>query len=69
MELFITLLIIAFFAIGYALEKATGFIKQLKTSGSANLSKGFKAELSIVPIHKKSEVCGHTQTPNQNNLD
>ena len=37
------------------LEKCTNFFKQLKSSGSAKLSKGFEAKLSVVPIDKKSE--------------
>ena len=43
------------FAIGFVLEKATNFIKQLKSNGSAKLSKGFEAKLSVVPINEKSE--------------
>lgn len=57
------------FALGYLLEKATGFIEKLKTSGSAKLSRGFKAEVSVVPIDKKSEVCATNTNPNENDLD
>lgn len=53
------------FGLGFLFEKATGFIKQLKSSGSAKLSKGFKAELSVLPIDKKIEACGcHTNSKN-----
>ncbi len=45
------------FALGFVIEKACSLIQQLK-SGSAKLSKGFEAKLSIVPIdNKKSEEC------------
>lgn len=46
--------IIFIFAISFLLDKATSFIKQLK-SGSARLLKGFEARLAIVPIEQKSE--------------
>lgn len=68
MEILLAILGIIF-AFGYLLEKATGFIKQLKTSGSAKLSKGFKAEVSVVPIDKKSEVCATNTNPIENDLD
>jgi len=68
MEILLTIMGLTF-AFGYLLEKATNFIKQLKSSGSARLSKGFKAELFVVPIDKKSEVCAHTQTPSKNDYD
>lgn len=53
------------FALGYLLEKATGFIEKLKTSGSAKLSRGFKAEVSVVPIDKKVKFVPLTQTPSK----
>lgn len=68
MEILLAILGIIF-AFGYLLEKATDFIKQLKTSGSAKLSRGFKAEVSVVPIDKKSEVCAANTNPNKNDLD
>ena len=43
------------FAIAFLLEKLSDFVRQLKTSGSARLSNGFAATLSVVPIHKESE--------------
>lgn len=61
MEIVLALIVVAFFGLGYLLEKATGFISQLKSSGSAKLSKGFKAEVSVVPINEKIEVC-HPKT-------
>ena len=41
--------------LGYLAEKITNLIKHLKSTGSAQLSKGFEAKLSVVPIDKKSE--------------
>ncbi len=43
------------FILGNLVEKLTAFLKQLKSSGSAKLNKGFEAKLSVVPIDKKSE--------------
>lgn len=43
------------FILGYLAEKITGLLKQLKSSGSVSLNKGFQATLSVVPIDKKSE--------------
>ncbi len=43
------------FVLGYLAEKLTDLLKQLKSSGSAKLNKGFEAKLSVVPIDKKSE--------------
>ncbi len=43
------------FLLGYLAEKITNLIRQLKSSGSARLGKGFEAKLSVVPIDKKSE--------------
>lgn len=66
-----TLLVISviLFALGYAFEKASGFIKQLK-SGSAKLSKGFEAKLSILPVdNKKSEECATNTNSTNDNLD
>lgn len=65
METFLVLAIILF-AFGYMLEKASNFIQQLK-SGSAKLTKGFEAKLSITPIsNKKSEECAtNTNSTNE----
>lgn len=60
MEVLLVILCIIL-ALSFAFEKATGFIKQLRTN-SAKLSKGFEVKLSVVPIHKKSEDCA-TNTP------
>lgn len=61
MEVVLALIVVAFFGLGYFLEKATDFIKQLKASGSAKLSRGFKAQLSVIPIDNKNEACApHT---------
>lgn len=50
------------FSFAFLFEKASEFIEQLK-SGTAKLSRGFKAELSFAPIEsKKSEV----SAPNTN---
>ena len=68
MEILLAILGIIF-AFGYLLEKATGFLKQLKSSGSTELGKGFRAELSVVPIDKKSEVCATNTNPIKNDLD
>ena len=40
------------FSFAFLFEKASEFIKQLK-SGTAKLSRGFKAELSFAPIESK----------------
>lgn len=64
METILLVVLGLFFSLGYLLEKLTNFVKQLKSSGTANLINGFKAELSIVPIHKKDEACG----PNTNSI-
>lgn len=62
-------IIIILFALGFLFEKATNFLKQLK-SGSAKLSKGFEAKLSFVPIHsKKSEVCDHNTNSTNDSID
>lgn len=53
------------FASTFLVEKATDFVKQIKSSGSARLSKGFEARLSVVPVDKKSEVSAPTQTSQQ----
>lgn len=66
-----TLLVITviLFALGFAFEKAKDFFKELK-SGSAKLTKGFEAKLSIVPIgDKKSEVCATNTNSTNDNLD
>lgn len=61
MEVVLALIVVAFFGLGYLLEKATGFVSQLKSTGSAKLTKGFKLEASVVPINEKIEVC-HPKT-------
>ena len=43
------------FILAYLVEKITALLKQLKSSGSAKLNKGFEAKLSVIPIDKKSE--------------
>lgn len=66
-----TLLVITviLFALGFAIEKATNFFKEIK-SGSAKLAKGFEAKLSILPIDsKKSEVCATNTNSTNDNLD
>lgn len=44
------------FALAFFIEKATNFMKQLKSSNTTKLRKGFEAKLSVVPVNKKSEV-------------
>jgi len=51
------------FAIAFLLEKATDFVKQLKNFGSAKLSKGFTATVSVIPISKKSEDSAANTSP------
>lgn len=65
METFLVIAIILF-AFGYMLEKASSFIQQLK-SGSAKLTKGFEAKLSITPVsNKESEECAtNTNSTNE----
>ena len=66
-----TLLVITviFFSLGFAIEKATNFFKEIK-SCSSKLSKGFEAKLSIVPIDsKKSEVSATNTNSTNDNLD
>lgn len=58
-------IIVAIFALGFLFEKATSFLKQLK-SGSAKLSKGFEAKLSFVPIHSKKSEVSATNTNSTN---
>ena len=60
--------IVAFFSLGYLIEKATAFIKQLKTSNPTKFGKGFEAKLSVVPIQQKSEV-SVKDTNSTNDLD
>ena len=59
-------IVVILFALGYTFEKASSFIKQLK-SGSAKLAKGFEAKLSITPIgNRKSEECAtNTNSTNE----
>ena len=66
-----TLLVITviFFSLGFAIEKATNFFKEIK-SGSAKLAKGFEAKLSVVPVDsKKSEVSATNTNSTNDNLD
>ena len=49
-------IIVAFFSLGYLIEKVTAFLKQLKSSNPTKFGKGFEAKLSVVPIQQKSEV-------------
>ncbi len=45
-------------AFAFLLDKASDFVKELK-SGSARLTNGFEAKLSVIPTdNKKSEACG-----------
>lgn len=62
-------MVVLCFSIGFLLEKATGFIEKLKSSGSAKLGKGFKAQLSLVPIDNKNEACAPNTNSKQNDLD
>ena len=65
MEILLGVVVLCF-SLGFLLEKATDFVGKLKSSGSAKLSKGFKAELSVVPIDKKIEACGcHANSNNE----
>lgn len=62
-------IVVLLFALGFVLEKASNFIQQLK-NGSAKLSKGFEAKLSIVPIgNKKGEECATNTNSTNDNLD
>ena len=62
------IVVVVLFSLGFLLEKATDFIKQLK-SRSEKLNNGFEAKLSLVPIHnKKSEECT-TNTDFTNDTD
>lgn len=47
--------VVILFGLASLIEKITALLKQLKSSGSAKLNKGFEAKLSVVPIDKKSE--------------
>lgn len=67
MEVLLVIAIILF-ALGFVFEKASGFFKQLK-SGSAKLFNGFEANLSVVPIDKKSEECAANTNSTNENLD
>ena len=49
------------FALSITFEKATQFIKSLKSNGSAKLNNGFQVSLSIEPIEKKWEHVLPTQ--------
>lgn len=54
-----------FFGIAFLVEKVTNLVKQLKSSGSARLNKGFTTTLSVTPIHRKSEEsAGNTSSLN-----
>ena len=71
MEVMIVLFITACFAISYLLEKATQFIKQLKTGDSTKLSKGFEARLLVAPIsiNNESGVSPTKNNPTSNDSD
>lgn len=43
------------FALSFLIEKATAFLKQLKSCDTTKLGNGFEAKLSVVPVKKKSE--------------
>ena len=62
------IIIVILFALGFMLEKASDFFKQLK-SGSAKLSKGFEAKLSFVPIHSKKSEVSDTDTNSTNDRE
>lgn len=61
-------IVVGIFSLSFLLEKASDFIKQLK-SGSAKLSKGFEARLSFVPIHNKKSEESATNTNFTNETD
>ena len=63
---FLLVIALIMHALGFLLEKVTNLIKQLKSSGSAKLTKGFQASLSVTPVHIKSEDCAtNTSPPNE----
>lgn len=50
-------------ALGYIIDKATKFIKELKSSKkSFRLKNGFEAKISVAPIATKKEVCASIHT-------
>lgn len=51
------------FATGFVIDKATNFIKSLKTNNSAKLKSGFQVSLSVIPIDNKKGACGSHKTP------
>lgn len=61
-------IIVSFFSLGYLIEKATAFLKQLKSSNPTKFGKGFEAKLSVVPIQQKSEA-SDCDTSSTNDLD
>lgn len=70
MEVFLLLIVVILFTLGYLTEKLANLVKQFKESGSSDLSKGFQATLSVVPIDKKSEVCAAKhKLPKNDDLD
>ena len=46
------------FAFTYFIEKATKFIKQLKSFKTEKLKNGFEVRLLVAPVNKKSEASG-----------
>lgn len=56
-------------AISFAFDKASDFIDKLKNSASDKLKNGFEANLSIVPIDKKSEDVSQAQPPQNDYID
>lgn len=70
MEIILAFLFGIIIAFGYLLDKATDFIKQLKSNGSVKLNRGFVFNASVVPIDKKSEVSApNTNSTFKNDLD
>ncbi len=61
--------IVAFFSLGYLIEKATAFLKQLKSSNPTKFGKGFEAKLSVVPIQQKSEASATNANSTSNDND
>lgn len=57
------------FAISIVIEKATQFIKSLKSNGSTKLKNGFQVSLSIIPIDKKREHVQPTQNSKLNDTE
>ena len=54
------------FALSFLIEKATAFLKQLKSCDTTKLGNGFEAKLSVVPVKKKSEESASTTISTEN---